>query len=187
MSKSQQRAQAEQQDRLVQHDLEMALHQGNTRMAQYGPSPGEQARLLDTVLETELQTEDPGLGNLSAKDFPLSNYEERVDSIEFKLVQEILNIFSKARYPHPRSGLQGLARAWAAGDSGNRLRALDLDEMANDEAFLLGTYSRAKRGEGMAQQESSGKMITESHAIHDDVSSARGGGGLRNRWRKWRD
>lgn len=184
MSKAQRRAQTEQTERLAAHDLEMALHQGNTRMAQYGPSPAEKARFLDTVLGSELESTDGALGNLSAKDFTLANYKEEVDSHEFKLVQEIVNIFSKARYPHSRSGLQGLARAWAAGDSGERLRAIGLDEAARDESFLLGTFSRATRGEGMAQQESAGKTITESHAYNDREGA--GSGGIRGRWRNWR-
>lgn len=170
-------SQADQQERAIEHEELMALHKANARQAQRGPDRADQARLLDKVTESELETSDVGLENLKAKDFPLSNYDEGDDTIEFKWLQEILNIFSKARHPHPRSGLQGLARAWASGDPGDRLEALGLDELARDEAYLLGTYSRAKRGEGMAQQETSAKQVTESHAIREDGSRS-GKGGL---------
>lgn len=166
----------QQQERAIEHDELMALHKANARRSQNGPSHGDQARLLDKVTESELETGDVGLENLRAKDFPLSNYDDGPDTTEFKWMQEILNIFSKARHPHPRSGLQGLARAWACGDPGNRLEALGLDELARDEAFLLGTYSRAKRGEGMAQQETSAKQVTESHAIRENASGGSKGG-----------
>ena len=174
----------EQQEKAMEHEVEMALHEGNARRARHAPGPGDQARLLDTVLESGLETDDDGLANLNAQDFPLSNYEEGIGTVEFKFLQEIVYIFSKARYPHPRSGMAGLSRAWAAGDAGDRLRPLGLDEFARDEAYLMGTYSRAMRGEGMAQQETTGKMISESHAYHDDASSS--GGGLRERYRRWR-
>lgn len=176
MSRGQERQEA------MGHDELMALHRANAKQARHGPSPADQARLLDKVVDSELETNDTGLSNLSAKDFPLSNYDEGVDSVEFKWVQEILNIFSKSRHPHSRSCLQGLSRAWASGDPGDRLRALELDEYAQDEAYLLGTYSRAKRGEEMAQQETSAKQVTESHAIREDESSS-GGGGLIGRFR----
>lgn len=172
-----------QQQEAMEHDELMALHQANARQAQQGPSPADQARLIDKVVDSELETNDPGLSNLRAKDFPLSNYDEEVDTVEFKWLQEILNIFSKARHPHPRSGLQGLSRAWAAGDSSNRLESLSPEEFAQDEAYMLGTYSRAKRGEGMAQQETSAKQVTESHAIREGSTSSSGKGGLLGRWR----
>lgn len=173
-------------EQAMEHDVEMALHEHNARRARGGPDHGEQARLLETVLESDLQTDDQGLGNLNARDFPLSNYEEHIDTTEFKFIQEIINVFSKARFPHPRSCLQGLSRAWATGDPGNRLESLELDEWARDEAYLLGTFSRAMRGEGMAQQETSAKQVTESHAIRQDGSSS-GGGGLRGRYKRWRN
>lgn len=166
----------EQQEEAMAHQEIMALHQNNDHQARHAPSPSEQAHLIDNVVESELTTDDEGLQNLRAKDFPLSNYDDEVDTVEFKWVQEILNLLSKARHPHPGSGLQGLARAWATGDPDERLEALDPDEFARDEAFLMGTYSRAKRGEGMAQQETSAKQVQESHAIRHDSGSSSGGG-----------
>lgn len=160
----------------MDHEVEMALHQANARRARNGQQPADQARLLETVIESDLESGDPGLQNLKARDFPLANYDEDEDSVEYKWVQEILNLFSKARYPHPRSGLQGLSRAWATGDPANRLRSLGLDEYANDEAYLLGTFSRATRGEAGFQQETSAKQVTESRAIRDGVSSSKKGG-----------
>lgn len=161
----------------------MALHQNNTTRAREGPSPSERASLIDNVVETELETGDKGLSNLGAKDFTLSNYDEEVDTVEFKWIQEIVNILSKSRHPHPGSGVTGLSRAWAAGDPTNRLEPLSPEELAQDEVYLLGTFSRAKRGEGMAQQETSGKMITESHAIQDSRDSrSSSGGGLLGRF-----
>jgi hypothetical protein len=175
-------SQQRQQEEALEHEEVMALHQANTQQARHGPNPADQARLLDKVVESELDTDDDGLSNLRAKDFPLGNYDEEADAHEFKWIQEILNIFSKARHPHARSGLQGLSRAWAAGDSGNRLGALALDELAQDEAYLLGTYSRAKRGEDMAQQETSAKQVNETHAIRED-SGGSSSGGLLGRFR----
>lgn len=175
--------QQQQQQDAMDHEEVMALHRANADQARHGQDPEGQARLLDKVVESELETDDDGLTNLRAKDFPLSNYDEEADATEFKWVQEILQIFSKARHPHPQSGLQGLARAWATGDTANRLEALALDELARDEAYLLGTYSRAKRGEEMAQQETSAKQVTESHAIKESGDSSSSGGGLLG----WRD
>lgn len=169
-------SQGQQQERAIEHEEVMALHKANARQASQGKSPADQARLIDKVVESELETNDRALENLRAKDFPLSNYDEGDDTIEFKWLQDLLNTLSKARYPHPQSCLQGLSRAWAAGDTTNRLQALELDEFAQDEAFLLGTYSRAKRGEDMAQQETSAKQVTESHAIRENGSSGKGGG-----------
>lgn len=166
----------------MEHEEIMALHEGNERRARNGVDRHGQSRVLETVLESELETDDEGLSNLNAQDFALSNYDEGVDTIEFKWVQEILNLFSKARYPHARSGLQGLSRAWAAGDTSDRLEALGPAELTQDESYLLGSYSRAKRGEEMAQQETSAKQVTESHAIREDGESS-GGGGLLGRWR----
>lgn len=174
--------QQQSQEEAMAHEVEMAMHEDNARRGQNGPSPSEQAHLIDNVVESELTTGDKGLENLAAKDFPLSNYDDEVDTVEFKWIQEILNLFSKARHPHAGSCLQGLARAWAVGDSDARLEALEPDEVARDEAYLMGTYSRATRGEGMAQQETSAKQVQESHAIRHDSGSS-GGGGLLGRFR----
>lgn len=146
-------------------------------------TPKDRARLLETVIETELVATDDALDNLKAKDFPLSNFDEETDTIEFKWMQEILDIFVKARYPHPRSGLTGLARAWATGDRSDRRHPLGLDEFAQDETYKLGTYSRSKRGEGMAQQETSAKQVTETHAVHDNGQTSKGGIMARLPWR----
>lgn len=167
------------QEAVMAHEEAMQLHKAG--LSSRGVSPRERARILETVIESELEATDGALTNLRAKDFPLGNYDED-DPVEFKWMTEILDMFSKARYPHPQSGLQGLARAWASGDSRNRRQALELDEFAKDESFKLGTYSRAKRGEDMAQQETSAKQVTETHAVRDDGSS-KGGGGILGRWR----
>jgi len=121
---------SESQDEVMEHDEFMALHQNNG--SNNAPSPSEQAHLIDNVVESELETDDKGLENLSAKDFPLSNYDDEVDTVEFKWLQEILNMFSKARHPHPDSAMQGLARAWAVGDPDVRLEALGLDDVADE-------------------------------------------------------
>lgn len=167
------------QEALMAHEEAMQLHKAGLQSG--GVSPQERARILETVIESELEATDGALSNLRAKDFPLGNYDED-DPVEFKWMQEILDMFSKARYPHPQSGLQGLARAWATGNPSNRRQALGLDEFARDESYKLGTYSRAKRGEDMAQQETSAKQVTETHAVREDGSS-KGGGGLLSRWR----
>lgn len=165
---------------LMAHEEAMQLHQAGLQRPER--TPEDRARLLDTVIESELQATDQALANLRAKDFPLSNFDEEVDTTEFKWMQEILDLFVKARYPHPGSGLQGLAREWATGDRGDRLQALELDEFAKDESYKLGTYSRAKRGEDMAQQETSAKQVTETHAVRENSGSSRSGG-LLGRWR----
>lgn len=158
----------------MDHEEEMALIQGG--LSQPSRTPQDRARLIETVLDSDLEASDGALDNLNAKDFPLGNYDdEEVDTTEFKWMSEILDLFVKARYPHPGSGLQGLSRAWAAQDTSERRQALGLDEFAQDEAFKMGTYSRAKRGEGMAQQETSAKQVTETHAVRDDSSSSNGG------------
>jgi len=59
------------------------MHEGNARRARHAPGPGDQARLLDTVLESGLETDDDGLANLNAQDFPLSNYEDVIDQSSF--------------------------------------------------------------------------------------------------------
>jgi hypothetical protein len=178
MSKQQER----QQEALMEHEEAMQLHKANLQGTSRDKN-GDRARLLDTVIESDLEATDDALANLRAKDFPLSNFDEGEDTVEFKWMQEILDIFTKARYPHPDSGLQGLARAWATGNMRNRRQALRLDEFAKDESFKLGTYSRAKRGEDMAQQETSAKQVTETHAVRENGSSSNGGirGWLRNR------
>lgn len=158
----------------------MQLHEAG--LARSDRDPGDRARLIDTVIESELDASDDALLNLRAKDFPLSNFDdEEIDTTEFKWMSEILDMFVKARHPHPGSGLQGLSRAWATQDGSDRLEALGLDEFAKDESFKMGTYSRAKRGEDMAQQETSAKSVQETHAVRDDNSSSNSG--LLGRWR----
>lgn len=170
--------QREQQD-LMAHEETMQLHQAGLQHVNH-QSQRDRQRLLDTVVESELEATDGSLDNLRAKDFPLSNFSDE-DTIEFKWMQEILDIYNKARYPHPDSGLQGLARAVAAGDPNERKQALGLDELAQDEAYKMGAYSRAKRGEDGFQQETSAKQVTETHAVRDNASS--GGGGILGRLR----
>jgi len=165
------------QEEALRHDADLRLHEANQRQARRGPDPAQQARLLDKMVESELEVPVDALENLGAKDFPLSNYDdEGVDTTEFKWLQEIMRLFALGRYPHPGSGLQELSRAWATGDTNNRQEALGLDEQAEVEAFITGTFSRAKRGEDMAQQETSAKQVTESHAIHEDSGSGERGG-----------
>lgn len=164
---------------MMAHEESMQLHQAG--LQQPSRTPKDRARLLETVIESDLDSTDAALANLRAKDFPLSNFDEETDTVEFKWMQEILDMFVKARYPHPGSGLQGLSRAWAASDSSDRRESLGLDEFAKDESFKLGTYSRAKRGEGMAQQETSAKQVTETHAVRENGSSNKGG--ILGRWR----
>jgi len=166
---------------MMAHEEAMQLHQAG--LAQTGRDPGDRARLLDTVIESELDTSDDALSNLRAKDFPLSNFDEDTDTIEFKWMSEILDLFAKARYPHQDSGLTGLSRAWASGDASDRKQPLGLDDVAKDESYKLGVYSRAKRGEDMAQQETSAKQVTETHAVREDNGGSSGGGGLLGRWR----
>lgn len=168
------RGRGREREALMAHEEAMQLHQAG--LNRQGQDPQDRARLLDTVIESELDVTDDALANLRAKDFPLSNFDEETDTVEFKWMQEILDLFVKARYPHPGSGLQGLSRAWARGDSSDRLSALELDEFAKDESYKLGTFSRAKRGEEMAQQETSAKQVTETHAVREDSSSSRSGG-----------
>lgn len=166
-------------EEIMAHEEAMQLHQAG--LSKRGRDPQDRARLIDTVIESELEVSDDALANLRAKDFPLSNFDEEIDTVEFKWMQEILDMFNKAEYPHPGSGLQGLSRAWAAGDAAERNQALGLDEYVKDEAFKLGTFSRAKRGEDMAQQETSAKQVTETHAVREDGNSS--SGGLLGRWR----
>lgn len=175
----------QQQEDALSHDEAMLLHKANTQRSSE-PNHAGQARVLETVLESDLETSDDGISNLNARDFPLSNYDGETDITEHKWLQEIINIFSKSRFPHPRSGLTGLSRAWAAGDAGDRLQPLGLDELAQDEAYLLGTFSRARRGEGGFQQETSAKQVQETHAI-SDRNDGRSKGGLRGRIQRWRN
>lgn len=176
MSKQQEK----QQQALMEHEEAMQLHKANLQ-GSHRKENGDRARLLDTVIESELEVTDSALSNLRAKDFPLSNFDERADTVEFKWMQEILDIFAKARYPHPESGLQGLARAWATGEMRNRKHALELDEFAKDESYKMGTFSRAKRGEEGFQQETNAKQVTETHAVRENGSSS--GGGILGRFR----
>lgn len=160
-----------------EHDEVMELHRANQQRAQQGRDPADQARLIDKMIDSELDVPISELDNLSAKDFPLGNYDDDgVDTTEFKWMQEIMVLFVRGPHPHPGSGLQGLSRAWATGESNNRKEALSLSEQAEIESYILGTFSRAKRGEDMAQQETSAKQVHESHAIREDSSSSGGGG-----------
>lgn len=156
------------------HEETMALHQAG--LSQPSRSPQDRARFMETVTESELESSDDALENLSAKDFPLSNFDdEDVDTTEFKWMSEILDLFVKSRYPHPGSGLQGLSRAWAAQDSSERRQSLGLDEFAIDESYKLGAFSRAKRGEDGFQQETASKSVNETHAVRDSNGSSSGG------------
>lgn len=169
-----------QQEEIMAHEETMALHQAG--LSQSGPSPRDQARFIESVIESELDVTDDALANLRAKDFPLSNFDdEDVDTTEFKWMSEILDLFVKSRYPHSGSGLQGLSRAWAAQDSSERRGALELGQYAKDESYKMGTYSRAKRGEDGMQQETASKSVSETHAVRDDSGSS--SGGLWGRWR----
>lgn len=137
-------------------------------------------QLIDKVVESELEHTDGeggALENLRAQDFPLSFYTEGEGPVEFKWQSEIIDMFDKARYPHPQSGLQGLARAWATGDTSDRKSARELDEIVTDESYKMGTYSRATRGEEGAQQEEFGRQVSEAHTYTDGTGQD-GGGGL---------
>lgn len=176
---------AQQRERAMAHDELMALHKANSHLADGEPDFEERARLLESVTETELETGDESLENLVAKDFPLSFYTEAEsgDVTEYRWMIEIIQMFTNARYPHPKSGLQGLARAWAAGDPADRLEAKELHEIARDEGYLMGSYSRATRGDDGSQQEVAAKQVTESHAVTDRKHSP-DYGGLLGRFRR---
>ena len=168
------------EEEIMAHEETMTLHQAG--LSQPSPGPQDRARLIETVIESELDVSDDALMNLRAKDFPLGNFDdEEVDTTEFKWMAEILDLFTKSRYPHPDSGLQGLSRAWAAQDSSERRQALGLDEFAKDESFKMGAFSRAKRGEDGFQQETASKSVNETHAVRDSNGSS--GNGLLSRFR----
>lgn len=149
-----------------------------------GPDHEGRARLLEFVSDSDLRAPDDEpespspLRNLRAKDFPLANFDEMADTFEFKGLQEVLRVINEARYPHPESVLQGAVREWAFDEPGEALEAREPDEMVIEETFLLGTYSRATRGEEGMQQEVSAKQSRESIAIDEGGGS---GGGLRSR------
>lgn len=164
----------------MEHEEDMALLQGGLSGQSLGPE--DRARFLQTALESELETSEASLENLNAKDFAMSNFdEEGIETTEIKWMSEILDLITKARYPHPGSEIQGLARAWAAQDTSERRQSLGLDEFAQDESYKLGTFSRAKRGEGGMQQETASKSVSETHAVRDGERSS--GNGLLGRWR----
>ena len=169
-----------QQKQIMEHEQEMALYQAG--LSGQSPGPEDRARFLETVTDSDLTTSDDPLENLNAKDFTLSNFDEDgVDTTEIKWMSEILDLIVKARYPHPGSHIQGLTRAWAAHDSSERRQSLGLGEFAQDESYKLGTFSRAKRGEGGMQQETASKSVSETHAVRD--SSRSSSDGLLGRWR----
>lgn len=170
-------ADAEVQERLVNKERDIQLHRENLR----GERPNQLAGAyyINTVVESELDASSDSLDNLSAKDFPLANFDEKeIDTTEFKWLQEIFKLFDRAQYPHPRSCLTGVARQWAFDDPARAEEHLGVDEVIRDETFTLGTYSRAKRGEGMAQQESANK-VTEERKSEIEGGESSGKGGIR--------
>lgn len=148
-----------------------AIHQKNIQGLQ-GEQPGDRARLLEVTVDSELEAPTDALRNLRAKDFPLANYDELADSFEVKGIQEILAVLDEARHPHPESVLQGAVREWAFDDQTESLEARTPKEAIKNESFLLGTYSRATRGEDGFQQETSAKQTRESITVDegDDTS-----------------
>lgn len=153
-----------------------AIHQRQIQGMQ-GQQPGDRARLLEVTVDSELEGASDALANLNAKDFPLANYDELADAFEFKGIQEILSVLDEARHPHPDSVLQGAVREWAFDDQNESLEARSPEETIMNESYLLGTYSRATRGEEGFQQETSAKQTRESITVDEDTSS---GGGLRS-------
>lgn len=133
----------------------------------------DRARLLEVTVDSELEPPNESLQNLRAKDFPLANYDELADTFELKGIQEILSLFDEVRHPHPESVLQGAVREWAFGERGENLSARDPQDLIVNESYLLGTYSRATRGEEGMQQEMSAKQTRESITV-DDTSSSSG-------------
>lgn len=142
--------------------------------------PDDRARLLEVTVDSDLDAPTEGLRNLSAKDFPLANYDDLADTFEFKGIQEILALLDEVRHPHPDSVLQGAVREWAFDEPGEALQSRSTEEMIVSESYLLGTYSRATRGEDGFQQETSAKQTRESITV-DEGGSASGGGGLRSK------
>jgi len=128
---------------------------------------GDRARLLEVTVDSDLDAPNEALANLRAKDFPLANYDELADSWEFKGMQEILALLAEVRHPHPESVLQGAVREWAFDEPGEALEARDPEDFIENEAFLLGTYSRATRGEEGFQQETSAKQTRESITVDE--------------------
>jgi len=143
-----------------------------------GEQPGDRARLLELAVDSDLDAPTEALENLTAKDFPLSNYDELADSWEVKGVQEILSVLDEARHPHPESVLQGAVREYAFDDENESLQARSPEEAIVNESFLLGTYSRFTRGEEGFQQETSAKQTREAITVDQDKDST--GGRLRS-------
>lgn len=154
-----------------------AMHQQNMR--QMTDQQDDRARLLEVTVDSELEAPNDALRNLRAKDFPLSNYDEVADTFEMKGIQEILSLLDEVRHPHPESVLQGAVREWAFDRPGEALEARDPEEIIVNESYLLGTYSRATRGEGGFQQETSAKQTKESITV--DEGGTGGGGSLRSK------
>lgn len=154
-----------------------AIHQQNIRGMQHD-EPDDRARLLEVTVDSELEAPSSSLMNLRAKDFPLANYDELADSFEFKGLQEIVALLDEARHPHPDSVLQGAVREWAFDQPGEALEARGPEETIVGETFLLGTYSRATRGEDGFQQETSAKQTKESITVDEGEN---GGGRLRSK------
>lgn len=152
----------EQQERLTR----AALHQQNLKtMVQ--DDHDDRARLLEVTVDSELEAPNDALRNLRAKDFPLANYDELADAFEVKGIQEILALLDEVRHPHPESVLQGAVREWAFNKPGEALEARDPEEFIVNESYLLGTYSRATRGQGGFQQETSAKQTKESITVDE--------------------
>lgn len=120
-----------------------------------------QASLLNTAVETELQTDSRGLKNLAAKDFPLANFDA-ADRTEGRWLPELYMLMDRIRYPHPMSAAVGPMRVWASGGEEDPLFPKSSENVIEDEEFTWGSYSRVTRGEGMKQQETVGKSIKES-------------------------
>lgn len=174
MSEAEQRE--AQRDRMAAHTRHTA-HERN--LAGMREDEGDRARLLELTVDSDLESPDEALKNLRAKDFPLANFDQLADTFEFKGFQEILALLNEARYPHRESVLQGAVREWAFDKPGEALEARDPDEVIAEEAYLLGTYSRATRGEDGFQQETAAKQTRESITV--DEGGAGGRGGLRSR------
>lgn len=141
-----------------------------------GQSHGDRARLLDVAVESELDSPSDELANLKARDFPLSNYDENgADTFEVKGIQEILALLDEARYPHSESVLQGAVREYAFNDQNESLESRQMGEFIVNESYLLGTYSRFKRGEGGFERETNAKETHEAVTVDgtDGDSSSR--------------